>query len=501
MFKNRTVLKTIIFIITLYLITRFLGFYRDALIGQVLGANIKTDSYFIALNLTTRLFLPLGSGIAITLIPILVKETDIDEKNRLINNILNFAIMISVIIMSGYIFLVEEIVSVNNEYLIDLVKILSPTVIFISLAYVFTGILQSNEKFVLPTLISVPYNTIIIIYIFTGAKYGVKGLTVVTFIGWFLQMAIQIPMVLKLHKFKYKFKINFKDDNVKLFLKGLILIVFIMSTNQITTITDNVYVNKFSSGMITTFDFAKEIFFAVTTVIVYGITNVMYPKFNKKYVEDKELFYDSITKVLGSLIILLIPASIGLIVVSDEVIRLIFLSDNFNEDNVKATADFLKIYGMYMLGFGVFDVLNKAHYTINNKINPIIVSVVIISLNLGFNYLFIDVLNLGVNFIVVGTGLAFYLGIMLSLILFRLRGGRIKYKILKTTLKKVILSTSFMYVIIIILEKGAYKVFLMETTIERLIFFSSISVGGVLSYVMSLLILKEDTLTSIIRRK
>ncbi len=506
--KNKTALVTIISIILFNIVTKFLGFYRDALIGRELGAELVTDAYFTALSVTTLIFLSIGSGISTTMIPIIVKERNDKYRRKIINNIFNFIIIICVVIGVIYLLGTNFIVSIfaggfEGEKLnltIQLTKILTPTVLFINIAYLFVGILQSNEKFLLPTLISVPYNLIIIIYLFFFVQqFGITGLAIITVVGWALQMIIQIPKVMSLKEIKYKFKIDFNNKELKLFIKGLLPIVFVMATNQLTYITDNNFVSYYGDGKVTTVYYANMLFLAISTIIVYGIMAVMFPKFNKSYISNKDEFYSIITSVLEGIILLLLPVGVGIAVVSKELISIIFLTDEFDMESVMLTANFLKVYGSYMVAFGIMDIMNKAYYTKNNRKMPVIITIIILTTNIILNYLLTRVFNTGIYGVIISTALSFYVGITVSLALFKSDEGNVNFKNIFATFIKSVLSVIAMYLVITVVQKSMYNMLNIDGFKTRAIFLIVSAVTGVVVYFSSLLILKEKIMINFIK--
>ncbi len=505
---NKTALTTIISIIIFNVGTRFLGFYRVAVRGRELGGGLEDDVYVTALSLTTLIFLSIGSGISTTMIPIIVKEKNDKYRREIINNIFNFILIICALIMFVYLVGTQFIVSIfaggftgeKFELTVQLTRILTPTIVFINIAYLFVGILQSNEHFLLPTLISVPFNLLIIFYLFFGLnEFGVVGLAVITVVGWFLQMAIQLPRVLRLKEINYKFKIDFKNPELQTFIKGLFPIAFVMATSQLTYVTDNSFVSYYGDGKASTLYNANVLFVAISTIIVYGITAVMFPKFNKSYAENKNEFYKSITSVLEGAILLLIPVGIGIVVVSNELISLIFLTDEFNMDSVNLTANFLKTYSIYMVAFGIMDIMNKAYYTKNNRKMPVITALIIVTTNLILNFLLTRVFSVGIYGVVIGTAVAFYVGIVASLAMFKSDEGNIDFKNVFVTLTKSLISVSLMYVAITLIQNGMYSVMNVDDLKARMIFLVVTALTGVVVYFSSLLILKEKIMTNFVK--
>ncbi len=506
--KSKNALGTIIFIILFNVGTKFLGFYRDALLGRELGAGLGTDAYLMALSVTTLIFLSIGSGISTTMIPIIVKEKNKEDREEVINNILSFILIISLIIAIVYLIGAQLIVSIfatgfsgeKFTLTVKITRILIPTLFFINIAYLFVGILQANEKYLLPTLISIPYNLIIIVYLLIGVqKFGVIGLAVITVMGWTLQMLIQLPKIISLNQFKYKFTFNLENEKLQAFMKGILPVVFVMATNQLATISDNRFISYYGDGKLTTFYYANMLFVAIATIIVYGITAVMFPKFNKSYVENKEGFYNTITTVLEGVVLLLIPIGIGIALVSNELIAFIFLTEEFDIESVKLTANFLKVYGIFMVAFGIMDIMNKAYYTKNNRKTPVTITAIILTTNLFLNFVLTRLLNVGIYGVILSTAIAFYIGIVVSLILFKSDEGNVNYRSFFTTIGKAIISVTIMYITIVILQSFIYKTITVNSNSTRILFLAICGLAGMVVYFVSLIILKEKIITNFVK--
>ena len=506
---NKRAIGIIVVIIFFNVFSKLLGFVRDALIGSKFGAGISSDAYYMGLSITTIIFLSLGSAIATTIIPIIVKvekdETK-DTKVRVLSSIINLVVIISVTIGIIYMAFTPELISLfasgftgeKLELTIMLTRIMIPTVLFISIAYIYVGMLQAHEHYILPTIISLPYNVLIIGYLFIGMeKYGIKGLAVVTLVGWIAQMLMQVPQILKTVNIGYRLIIDFNNSYVRDFLLGILPIILITATQQINVLSDNQFISRFGDGKVTALYFTSILFTAIVTTVVYGITAVMFPKFNKRFVEiDKTSFYKTITKVIEGIVLLLIPISVGLIIVSKDIVSIIFMRGEFLYSDVLITSSMLIFYSSFMLAFGVWDVLNKAFYTMGNKKMPMIVSVCIIVSNYILNTILIEIL--GISGIVIGTSISFYLGIFVSFILFNRIGGIIYYKELIITFIKSIIAAIFMAIMVVLTNILLNSIFVVDSNVMRFIVLIIEVLIGLIIYLIVLYISKENNIYEVI---
>lgn len=510
---NKRALNIILVIIFFNIGSKLLGFVRDAFIGSKLGAGIQSDAYLMGLNTTTLIFLSLGSAIATTVIPIVVKAEKEKDKDKILSSIFNSVLLISLSIGIIYMLFTPQLLNIfasgftgdKLDLTIILTRIMIPTILFISVAYIYVGLLQSHEHYILPTIISLPYNLLIIGYLFIGMdKYGIKGLAVVTLIGWICQMLIQVPQVIRVVNLKYSFSIDFKNSYVRDFFAGIVPIVLVTATHQINVLSDNQFISRFGDGKVSAIYYASMLFTAIVTTVVYGITAVMFPKFNKRFIDiDKTSFFDTITKVLEGIVLLLIPVSVGLILVSKDIVSVIFMRGEFVLSDVKITASLLVFYASFMLAFGVWDVLNKAFYTMGKKTIPMIVSGSIIVINYIMNMIFVEIF--GIRGIVISTSIAFYIGITISFIMFRKIGGKINFNNIFLTFIKSMGAVLIMAGVVLGSNILINNMLNIDSNIMRLVLLIIEASLGVLAYFAGLIVLREkniyELVQSIIKKK
>ncbi len=505
--KKSRAMNAIILIIALTILSKIIGFVRDALIGSSFGTGTESDAYFMGITITTTIFLSLGSGIATTIIPISMKlqKDDSQEKNRAYSGIINWVLLISAVITVLCFMFTPELLEVFAKSFSGdklqltglLTKIMIPTVFFICLAYLFVGILQAHEQYMLPAIISFPYNIIAIVFLFIGVKqYGIVGLSVITTIGWLLQMLMQVPRVWKVTGFSYSAGLFYENKYVKDFLVGIITISLISATQQLAFLSDNAIATYFGEGKVSALYYSNMLFLAIVTTAVYGITAVMFPKFNKKFVDlDKTAFYKSIDSVIQGILLFMVPVSAGLAIVSKNAISIILMRGEFDIKAVEVTAVLLAGYASYMVAFGIWDVLNKAYYTMGNKRIPMLISVLIIITNIVLNIVLTK--PLGLVGIPLATSISFYLGVIVSMFLFRYSEGLLDIKGFCVTFIKTITSAALMAAAIY----GINSVLALDSEgIIAKIIILAIDMGlGILVYFITLLLLKEKNIMEIIQ--
>ncbi len=497
MTKKKTVVSTILFVMFMNIFVKVFSFTRDFLLGRIVGVGFEMDAYVTSLSITTRFFLAFGSAVVTAMIPIIVKEKDVNERKEKLADIFNFLFIIGFIVSIVYFAFTPQIISAyvsgysleKINLTIALTRIMIPSVFFIIIAYFFVGIMHCNQKYVLATCISIPYNILIITYIFTANEVNIYLLTVVTLLGWFGQMLVLLPSILKIKPFKFRYR-AFVNNNTKNFIRAFILIYIVVSTVQMTNLTNNKFLSYFDDGVVSMYFYGNMIYNTITSLIVYGMTSVMFPKFNETFVNDKKLFFYYIERVLSITILILLPVCVGSFLIGDTMMSIIFLSDKFPMNDVITTSNLFKIFATANIAFGFIDVLNKAYYATNDKIKPIVTTVILVVSNIILNYLFIFVFELNFYFVVVSTMLSYWISALYALGNFKFENNITVYKNLLTTFAKAFVGGGVMYIVVWLLQKSIDVGINSSVVLNFLNLLISVFVGVVIYFIV-ILLLKE----------
>lgn len=500
---NKKTVNMILSVITITLAAKFLGFFRDALLGSKIGATFESDAYIMALNSTTIIFLSIGSAISTSAIPLIVKKLkneDGESTNLFFNKLIGIIFLgafsftiIGIIIAPGLLEIIAKgFYGDKQDLVIILTRIMFPSLIFISIAYLFVAFLQSKGRFIVPALISFPFNMVLIFYLIILLKlYGIIGLAFATLIGWSLQLLIQIPFAVK-EGYRFKAIIDFKDEDVKKFLISLLPIIFVASLHQINILVDNMYASTLGHGKVSSIYYANILYQAIVTTTVYGISAVMFPKFNLNLATDSlNRFRDLVLSVLTTVIYLLIPMSVGLFVLNNTLISFVFERGQFDSQTTAITSMILSYYAIGMVGFGIIDILNKAFYSLNNVKIPVLISITVVV----FNYILSKVLlsYIGFQGVALATSISLLFGGLLLIYLFKRQINKPVIRQLGASLIKILSSAGIMALCIIYSKEYILNYIAIDSTLEKLIILLILSGLGILVYGLSTVLMKDKT--------
>ncbi|MCT4595831.1 MAG: murein biosynthesis integral membrane protein MurJ [Anaeromicrobium sp.] len=486
--------KTILMVIILSFSAKFMGFLRDALIGSQFGANKESDAYLIALNCTSIVFVSIGSALITGVIPIVIGEMKKGKKHAFyfINNLLNILILISALLSSLGIIFSREIMTVvatgfDEEKLnlsIQLVRIMYPVLICISITYMFVAMLQSLERFKVTSLISFPANIISIFYLmFLSKTYGVKGLAIITLIGWVFQFLVQVPFLLK-EGYTYRFKIDFKDENIKRVFKVLVPMIIVASSIQMNILIDEKYASLLKDGTVSYIHYGNTLYQAIATTTILGISMVVFPKFAQMSIELKDREYSEfVSKVLGVIVFVLIPVSLGIIVLRNEIIGIVYERGAFGKEDTLIAGMVFASYSLGTLFLGIQDLVNKAFYAKNNVFSPMKVSLVVILLNIILNVTSVE--SHGVVGLAISTSISMIIGTLLLIYEFMKKINYLNIKGIMVTLFKSLLAAGIMFMVVTVVKNGLYLYVHKNSLLYKFLVVGIITIAGTITYAVA----------------
>ncbi|MDK2918508.1 MAG: putative peptidoglycan lipid flippase [Candidatus Petromonas sp.] len=502
MSSGRKTVNTVILVICLTIASKFFGFFREVFIAERFGATPATDAYFVALKITAIVFMSVGSAITTTMIPIVVKYLSRGEKDKAFA----FANKIFTILMAGALVIVSLGIALSPYYAryiaigfegkqlsltVSLIRIMFPILACVFITYIFVSILQSFGQFSITSIISIPYNFVLIIYLLLFSdKYGIMGLGVVTLIGWIAQFLIQLPYLLK-KDFKIKLNFGFKDKDVKSFFKLIWPILLATAVYNVNTLVDSSLASTLSKGKVSALNYAYIIYTAISTTTIYGISTVLFPRFAENIsLKDFNNLKKEITSTIKGLIYILLPMTVGLIILRTPIIEVAFRRGAFDERAVEMTRIALAFYSVGMIGFGLQEVFNKGFFALGDTKTPMKMGIFSVIINIVLNFMLIRVMDLGG--LALATSIATICnGVLLFTALTRKIGKFDSTGIMKQFIK-VAVSASIMAFVVIYSYKGLETIIDAGSLINKGIILAGSVLFGIVSYAALTMLFKVE---------
>ncbi|MDK2564684.1 murein biosynthesis integral membrane protein MurJ [Romboutsia sedimentorum] len=502
------VAKAAVGLMAVTLIAKFLGFGRELALATAYGASGTSDAFLVAMNIPAVIFTAIGTSLGTAFIPL---YCDVDSKlgereaNKFTNNVFNIVVLICLAFSVIGVLFTPQIVKLfaigfKGETLAQAIyftRIMLLGMAFLGMSYIMMAYLQVKENFMIPGLMPVPYNMFIIIAILVSVKVSPYLLPWGALIGLLFQFLFQLPFAMK-KGFRYRPYINLKDEYLKkmLWLIGPVLIG--VAVNQINTIVDRTIASTLVEGSISALNYANKLNQFVMGMFIVSISSVIYPMLSKLSSENnKDKFNRSISTSINAVTLIVIPISVGAIILANPIVKLLFQRGEFDARATQMTAIALMFYSVGMIGFGLRDILGKVFYSLKDTKTPMINGVIAMGLNITLNITFVKFTNMQLAGLAFATSISALVTIALLFISLRRKIGPFGGKSIALVMIKSMISAALMAVVALFAYNTIASI-LGSGAIQEIITLAA-SVGmGALVYGISIILLKVSEVNLIL---
>jgi len=480
------------------IISRLLGYLRDILIAVFLGAGPLADTFFVAFRIpnTFRRLFSEGSFNA-AFVPSYTSVLNNKRKSqKFANNIftlltiaLFFLVLVIEIMMPIFVFLIAP--GFDGDYqkmelAITLTRITFPFLIFISLASFFSAILNSHNKFAIASAAPIILNILLIGVLIFGKILNdqlVYYLSYAVTISGILQFIFLYFFVKKY--FTPKINLSFKIDNkIKLFFKKLLPSIFSSGVTQINILVGTI-IASFQASAVSYLYYADRIYQINLAIAGIAIGTVILPQLSKHVQSNKKEKINLIqNKALELSLFLSIPASLALLIASEEIISSLFGYGSFNELSVINSAKALFYFAIGLPAFSLIKVFSAFFFARHNTKVPFYISLTSVLLNVFISVVFFK--EIGFIIIPIATTISSWFNAILLFIFLKTK-NLFSFNLvflnsfIKILLASVLMGIFFNYVIHFFNDKLLYEasfkaIYLIGAVVLGLIFYIVIAI-------------------------
>jgi putative peptidoglycan lipid II flippase len=151
-------------------------------------------------------------------------------------------------------------------------------------------------------------------------------------------------------------------------------------------------------------------------------------------------FRSTLARAMRLAVFLTLPSAVGLIVLAQPIIALIYQRGKFVDEDSLHTAEALQFYAIGLVGYSCIKVLSPAFYAINHKWTPMLVSFLSIGMNLLLNWIFIFRLGMGHKGLALSTALSATVNFTLLYLLMTRISGALETRAMVDTLGRCLLA-------------------------------------------------------------
>lgn len=415
--ENTRTGKTFIGVSFIIFISKAFGFARDIVLASVFGTTVLTDLFQAIVSLPSLLFSSIGNALSFANIPDLtyyLNHCSREERNRYLANLYaQVSLFAALISLLGIVFapaltklIVPGMYGDVYQLAVLLTRIMMPTLLFVTLAYITAGVLQVHGYFLLSAAISIPFNFLII------ASLLLKGqdlvfLGYITTTGWLLQFLIQLPVLFK-EKYNMRFKIDWQNEHTVNMFKQMLPILLGNSLLQLCLIIDRSFGTHLQEGTTAALGFGSTLFITITGVFIVALSTVIFPRISKYCLDgDYHLLRSILRYSFKMLVFILIPYLLLVVAFSQDIIALLYERGAFNAASTQLTATAFLCYSFAVIGYACQEIFNRVYYALKQFRTPMYASLVCLLLHFVLNLLFFK--QLGIAGLALSTAAALLL--------------------------------------------------------------------------------------------
>jgi putative peptidoglycan lipid II flippase len=415
------------------LLSRVLGLVREQVLAAKFGATGLTDAFTIAFRLPNMLRDLFAEGaFSSAFVPVFTEErlTDPLAARRLLWSLFILlgsittviAILIFLFARPLLHFITDSQFTADLERVevtVQLIRVMAPFLVFVSLAALFMGALNTLRVFFVPALAPACFNIIMIacmIYLPSHVErwgfHPIFSLGVGVLVGGFIQMLIQLPMIFKL-AYGPMGPISFFNRATGKIVNRLGVGTIGIAATQINILITTMLATSTVIGAVSWLNYAFRLFQFPIGILSVSIANSNLVHFSEawkggRFTEAKEIFEKSYLLSMATII----PATALMLALAPETVQLIFERGKFGPEDTYQTSLALMAYAVGVPFYGLFKMLVPTFFALDKPKLPVFISVTSIAFNLVFCIIFVG--QYGFVVLALGTSLSMLLNCSLQ---------------------------------------------------------------------------------------
>ena len=444
--EKKQILKSTSVITLATLASRLFGYIRDQRVALLLGTSILSDSFYLAFRIPNVLRRVVAEGgVSASFVPVFTSiqvEKPEEEVMEFANRLFwTLALILAIVTALGIIFapaIIHLFTLMGHDHIevataTELARIMFPFIFFIGLSALCMGILNCYKVFALPALTPALSNIAIIIFssalVWRLFHSAAISLAVGVSVGGLLQFLIQLPQLWK-KGMRFKFGISFSDPGIRRI--GMLMLpgIFGLGVVQINVLVDTLFLtsSRMPAGSVSALYYADRIMQLVLGSYAVAVATAILPMMSR---QAKMMDLAGVKQTLGFAVrivsFITIPATIGILMLRQPIIRVLFQHGQFVAESTVLTARALLFYATGLPAISAMKLIVQGFYSTRDTKTPVLIAAAMLVLNIALNSIFLVFLfsRLKNGGPALATAISAYVNCGVLFWIFRRRHGRI----------------------------------------------------------------------------
>lgn len=423
--------------------SRVLGLVRDQVLAYFFGAGNDMDAFLIAFRIPNLLRDLFAEGaMSAAFIPTFTRQLTLNGKARAWrfgNNVITALLALTLpLALLGMLFAGPIVRLYAHDYAevpgkleltIRLTRIMMPFLTLVALAAALMGMLNALQRFFVPALAPAMFNVGTILCTFTLVPLmpaaGLPAITAIamgTIVGGLGQIAVQWP-ILHREGFRYRPFLDTGDRDLRELGALMVPSLVGLAAVQVNLFVNSILATGEGTGAVSWLNYAFRLMYLPIGLFGVSIATAAIPDISLHAArEDLAGMRRAISRGIRLMLMLNVPATLGLVALAGPIVALIFERGSFTTVDTRATSSALVCYAPGLIGYAIVRLASPSFYALRDSRTPVVVSILTMVLNIVLNVLLVRII--GYRGLALGTAIAalFNGGVLLWLLSARLGG-------------------------------------------------------------------------------
>jgi putative peptidoglycan lipid II flippase len=386
--------------------SRVLGLVRDQVLAYLFGAGNAVDAYNVAFripNLVRDLFAE--GAMSAAFVPTFTRSLTQQGREsawRLGNNVVNtLVIATGLLVIAGLVWTTPLVTAFAGDYdavpgkldlTVQLTRIMLPFLTLVAIAAACMGMLNSLNRFFVPALSPAMFNigsiVCIVLLVPLMPRFGlhpIAGVAIGVLVGGAGQVLVQWPL-LRREGFRYRPLVDLRDPALR---QVLILMgpgTLGLAATQINVFVNTVLATGEGTGAVSWLNYAFRLMYLPLGIVGVSIATAAIPSISRHAARnDPAAMRRDVSNGLAMMLLLNLPATAGLIVLSTPIVAVLFERGAFTADDTRATAAALMCYAVGLTGYSAVKIATPTFYALGESRTPVLVTAGSVILNVALN--------------------------------------------------------------------------------------------------------------------
>ena len=460
------------------LASRVLGLVRDQVLAAIFGAGNEMDAFIVAFripNLVRDLFAE--GAMSAAFVPTFTRHLTVHGRKdawRLGNNVLNALLIVtSVVVLLGIVFAgplvrfyAADFAAVPGklDLTISLTRVMLPFLTMVALAAAAMGMLNSLHHYFIPALAPAMFNVASIVcalaLVPAMPAFGlppIMAMAIAAIIGGIGQVAVQWPS-LRREGYRYQRVFDPRDRGLRQVLLLMGPGTIGLAATQVNIFVNTLLATSEGTGAVSWLTYAFRLMYLPIGLFGVSLGTAVLPAVSRHAAaDDLAGARATVSRGLGLMMMLNIPAAAGLMVLARPIVEVLFERGLFSPADTIATAAALRLYAIGLIGYSAVRIASPTFYALGQSRVPVIVSVGTIAVNVVFSVALVRVM--GFSGLALGTSIAAMVNGALLVWLLSKRLNGIESGQLTQSFVKILAATAVMAIVTMTADQTLVDVF------------------------------------------